>query len=77
MCPSRSGLACGQDLEGIVAKRKSDAYLPEHSTWLKIRNQAYSQWVGREELFEHERGRDPDFQVWDACALACEEAQTT
>jgi bifunctional non-homologous end joining protein LigD len=64
-------LACENDLEGIVAKRKSDPYLPEHASWLKIRNREYSQWIGREELFERERGRDPDFQVWDGCALAC------
>lgn len=36
---------------------------------LKIRNRSYSQWVGREELFQRERDRDPDFQGWDACAL--------
>lgn len=66
-------LACDHDLEGIVAKRKSDPYLPEHASWLKIRNREYSQWVGREQLFERERGRDPDFQVWDSCALACDE----
>jgi ATP dependent DNA ligase domain len=65
-------LACEHDLEGIVAKRKSDPYLREHTNWLKIRNQNYSQWIGREELFERERGSDPDFQVWDGCALACE-----
>jgi hypothetical protein len=58
-----------------VAKGKSVPYLPEHSRWLKIRNQEYSQWVGREELFERERGSDPDFQVWDGCALACEGAE--
>jgi bifunctional non-homologous end joining protein LigD len=69
-------LACEHDLEGIVAKRKSDPYLPEHGTWLKIRNQEYSQWVGREELFERKRGVDPDFQLWDGCALACENAGT-
>ena len=63
-------LACENDLEGIIAKRKSDPYLPEHASWLKIRNHDYSQWVGREELFERER--DPDFQVWDGCAFACE-----
>jgi hypothetical protein len=36
----------------------SGLYLPEQptSSWLKIRNRAYSQWVGREELFEKERG---------------------
>jgi bifunctional non-homologous end joining protein LigD len=65
-------LACEYDLEGIVAKRKPDPYLVEHAKWLKIRNREYSQWVGREELFERERSSDPDFQVWDACALACE-----
>jgi len=64
--------ACENDLEGIVAKRKSDPYLPDHAMWLKIRNHEYSQWIGREELFERERGRDPDFQVWDGCALACD-----
>ena len=56
-------LACEHDLEGIVAKCKSDPYLPEHATWLKVRKQNYSQWVGREELFERERGSDPDVQV--------------
>jgi bifunctional non-homologous end joining protein LigD len=66
-------LACANDLEGIVAKRKSDPYLPEHARWLKIRNQEYSQWIGREELFERERATEPDFQVWDACTLACDE----
>jgi hypothetical protein len=66
-------LACEHELEGIVAKRKSDPYLPEQATWLKIRNQNYSQWAGREELFERERGSDPDFRVWDGCALACNE----
>ena len=64
-------LACDNDLEGIVAKRKSDPYLLEHARWLKIRNQEYSQWVGRDELFERERGSDPDFRVWDGCSLAC------
>jgi len=29
---------------------------------LKIRNLNYSQWVGREEVFERERGGDPDFR---------------
>ena len=65
-------LACEHDVEGIVAKRKSDPYLPDHATWLKVRNQNYSQWIGREELFERERGGDPDLRVWDECTLACE-----
>jgi bifunctional non-homologous end joining protein LigD len=38
------------DLEGIVAKRKSDPYR-RGVHWWKIRNPAYSQAVGRHELF--------------------------
>ena len=67
-------LACENDLEGTAAKRNSDPYLVEHSQWLKIRNQEYSQWIGREELFECQHGSDPDFTIWDGCALACESA---
>ena len=61
-------LACEHDLEGIVAKRKQGTYLPqEPSSWVKIRNRSYNQWVGREELSEGERGGDPDFRGWDDC----------
>jgi bifunctional non-homologous end joining protein LigD len=52
-------LACERDLEGIVAKHKSEPYLADHANWLKIRNPNYSQWVGREELFERERNEEP------------------
>jgi bifunctional non-homologous end joining protein LigD len=38
------------DLEGIVAKRKSDPYGPD-AVWYKIRNEAYTQAEGRWELF--------------------------
>jgi hypothetical protein len=31
----------------------------EQSTWFKIRNPHYSQWAGREKLFERERSREP------------------
>jgi bifunctional non-homologous end joining protein LigD len=66
-------LACEHDLEGIVAKYKSAPYLPDKpTTWVKIRNQNYSQWQGREELFERQRGSDPDVQPnWAACVEAC------
>lgn len=47
-------LACEHDLEGIVAKPKNAPYLPEKANWVKIRNRVYSQWAGREELFERE-----------------------
>jgi hypothetical protein len=64
-------LACERDLEGIVAKRKYDPYIAGHAQWLKIRNPAYSQWVGREKLFEREREADPDLCLWDVCVMAC------
>jgi hypothetical protein len=66
-------LACERDLEGIVAQRKYDPYLLDGSTkWLKIRNPNYSQWAGREELFEHNRSTDPDISGWNVCASACD-----
>jgi bifunctional non-homologous end joining protein LigD len=65
-------LACEADLEGIVAKHRYAPYLPEHrTTWFKIRNRNYSQWAGREELFEREREREPDAGAWDGCTQAC------
>jgi hypothetical protein len=65
-------LACQHDLEGVVAKHKGSLYLPDRETmWFKIRNRSYSQWVGREGLFERERGGDPDFPGWDSCVAAC------
>jgi hypothetical protein len=67
-------LACQHDLEGIVAKRKGDPYLPEQASWLKIRNKNYSQWNGREELFERERETSPNLVLWNGCALECENA---
>jgi len=46
--------------------------LPDReTTWFKIRNRTYSQWAGREELFERERGGDPDAGGWHQCVLAC------
>jgi len=68
---------CELDLEGIVAKHKYSPYLQSHAEWLKIRNRDYSQWMGREELFERERETHPGFDVWDGCAMACEEIPDT
>ena len=65
---------CSHDLEGIVAKRKDGTYLPTADRdWLKIRNRHYSQWIGREKLFERERKSNPDthFGSWDQCVRAC------
>jgi bifunctional non-homologous end joining protein LigD len=39
------------DLEGIVAKRKADAYRPE-TVWYKIKSRIYTQGEGRWELFQ-------------------------
>jgi hypothetical protein len=65
-------LACEHDIEGIVAKRKQGPYLPEQQTsWVKIRNRSYSQWIGREELFERDRVGDLDYRGWDGCVVVC------
>ena len=46
-------LACREDLEDIVAKLRNGAYDCQHSTsWIKIKNPAYTQIVGKEKLFE-------------------------
>jgi bifunctional non-homologous end joining protein LigD len=64
-------LACDNNLEGIVAKRKFDPYLQDQASWLKIRNTNYSQWQGRQELFARERESDPDLLLWEDCVRAC------
>jgi len=45
---------CQLDLEGIVAKRRTDPYAAD-TTWYKIKNPLYSQAEGRRELFERRR----------------------
>jgi bifunctional non-homologous end joining protein LigD len=70
-------LACKNDMEGIVAKKKGDPYLAEYAEWLKVRNHMYSQWAGREELFERERNQEPNLRYWDECALVCESVVST
>ena len=49
--------ACRLDLEGIVAKPKTAIYLADvkKPAWIKIKNPAYSQKEGRQELFEQLR----------------------
>ena len=65
---------CEPDLEGIVAKLKSGPYVSERetSTWRKILNLHYSQRVGREELFERDRHKEP-VPGWHSCVVACTE----
>jgi ATP-dependent DNA ligase len=45
----RSDLACGQDLEGIVAKHRDGEY---GHRWLKMKNPHYTQVIGRSEKFQ-------------------------
>jgi bifunctional non-homologous end joining protein LigD len=47
-------LACAHDTEGIVGKWANGRYHVDGSTtsWLKVKNPAYTQAVGRHELFE-------------------------
>jgi ATP-dependent DNA ligase len=42
------------DLEGIVAKRKADPY-ETGAIWYKIKNRAYTQIEGRDDLFNGPR----------------------
>jgi hypothetical protein len=37
---------------------------------VQMRRITYSQWVGRGELFERERKRNPDVGDWDSCVMA-------
>jgi bifunctional non-homologous end joining protein LigD len=43
-------LICGQDLEGIVAKKKSSTY--SERGWLKIKNSSYTQAHDRKDFFK-------------------------
>jgi ATP-dependent DNA ligase len=69
-------LACQHDLEGIVAKHRDGAYLSdsEETSWLKIRNRAYSQMQGRNELFDRLEGKRreaTETDGWAGCVLVC------
>jgi bifunctional non-homologous end joining protein LigD len=48
---------CELDMEGIVAKQAAGLYTPEATTWVKIKNRAYSQAVGRSDFFDRRRAR--------------------
>ena len=48
--------AAKMDLEGIVAKRRSDPYAPG-TEWLKVKHRGYSQNEGRWELFQRRARR--------------------
>ena len=44
--------ACGRDMEGIVAKLPAGLYKPTETSWVKIKNPAYSQAEGRTDFFD-------------------------
>jgi len=48
---------CEQDMEGIVAKQAGAGYTPDATTWVRIKNQRYSQAVGRHDFFDRRRAR--------------------
>jgi ATP-dependent DNA ligase len=48
-------LICERDMEGVVAKQASARYTPDATTWVKIKNRAYSQAIGREDFFDRRR----------------------
>ncbi|HEY0371382.1 MAG TPA: hypothetical protein VGD79_05245 [Thermoanaerobaculia bacterium] len=52
--PGLYAAAAARDLEGIVAKRRSDPYGPS-TRWVKIKHPGYSQMEGRWELFDRRR----------------------
>jgi bifunctional non-homologous end joining protein LigD len=52
--PALFDLAKQQDLEGIVAKRRSDPYAPG-TEWVKVKVAGYTQMVDRWELFQRRK----------------------
>src|SRR6516162_610059 len=46
---------CERDMEGIVAKQVSARYTPDATTWVKIKNSAYSQAIERQDFFDGRR----------------------
>jgi len=50
-------LVCASDLEGVVAKSKRGAYMPDDRTsWVNIKNPLYTQIIGRDKIFEKRTG---------------------
>jgi ATP-dependent DNA ligase len=50
-------VVCERDMEGIVAKLGSAQYTLGETTWVKIKNQHYSQAVGRADFFDRRKRR--------------------
>jgi len=57
-------IVCDADLEGVVAKWKRGAYMPDDRTsWVKIRNPNYTQVIGRDKMFEKRVGNEVSFRT--------------
>ena len=70
---------CSGNVEG-AAKWKNGTYVSgrDETTWFKIRNRSYSQWEGRNEMFERPHEPKPVENVgWGACGAACRELELT
>ena len=52
--PALFAITVERDLEGIVAKRRSDAYAND-TRWVKVKHRGYTQLQGRWELFDKRR----------------------
>lgn len=52
--PGLFAVTAERDLEGIVAKRRTDPYAPE-TQWVKVKHSGYTQMQGRWELFTRAR----------------------
>jgi ATP-dependent DNA ligase len=48
---------CDLDMEGIVAKQAAGLYTLGRTSWVKIKNRAYSQAVGQSDFFDRRRSR--------------------
>ncbi len=57
----------------LVNRDEAGLYVTERdrSTWVKVLNRNYSQRIGRDELFERDRQREP-VPGWHTCELACQ-----
>jgi len=72
--------ACARDLEGIVAKWRDGRYETDgvSTSWLKIKNRAYTAIDGRRELFEARRDRRQTHPPnWSAPVLRLEHHPTS
>ena len=67
-------LACRASKRDSFSGRAKQRFLcrGEHATWLKIRNQSYSQRVGREALFERSEPLIPIWRLGSLCPSLCD-----